>query len=125
MLSKGERQFLEGSKQVEDNYRYYLIHQIKSKIQAFEQEDLPALLQNPATREPLLRIFTKTLREFPKTSEMEEEMDEFSINALCAEGSQSVMARGVGFEPTRPFGHRLSRPAPYQARRPRRVDSCV
>ena len=26
------------------------------------------------------------------------------------------MARGVGFEPTRPFGHRLSRPAPYQAR---------
>jgi hypothetical protein len=26
------------------------------------------------------------------------------------------MARGVGFEPTRPFDHRLSRPAPYQAR---------
>ena len=25
-------------------------------------------------------------------------------------------ARGVGFEPTRPFDHRLSRPAPYQAR---------
>ena len=26
------------------------------------------------------------------------------------------MARDVGFEPTRPFDHRLSRPAPYQAR---------
>jgi hypothetical protein len=26
-----------------------------------------------------------------------------------------VKARGVGFEPTRPFDHRLSRPAPYQA----------
>ena len=24
-------------------------------------------------------------------------------------------ARDVGFEPTRPFDHRLSRPAPYQA----------
>ncbi len=60
MLSKGERQFLEGSKQVEDNYRYYLIHQIKSKIQAFEEQDLPVLLQNPATREAL-RIFIKTL----------------------------------------------------------------
>ena len=27
-----------------------------------------------------------------------------------------LMARDVGFEPTRPFDHRLSRPAPYQAR---------
>ena len=27
-----------------------------------------------------------------------------------------IMARDVGFEPTRPFDHRLSRPAPYQAR---------
>jgi hypothetical protein len=26
-----------------------------------------------------------------------------------------IKARGVGFEPTRPFDHRLSRPAPYQA----------
>ena len=26
------------------------------------------------------------------------------------------MARGAGFEPARPHGHRLSRPAPYQAR---------
>ena len=26
------------------------------------------------------------------------------------------MARDVGIEPTRPFDHRLSRPAPYQAR---------
>ena len=26
-----------------------------------------------------------------------------------------VMARDVGLEPTRPFDHRLSRPAPYQA----------
>ena len=26
------------------------------------------------------------------------------------------VARDVGFEPTRPFDHRLSRPAPYQAR---------
>ncbi len=25
------------------------------------------------------------------------------------------MARDVGIEPTRPFDHRLSRPAPYQA----------
>lgn len=31
------------------------------------------------------------------------------------------VARGVGFEPTGPFGHRLSRPAPYQARRPPRI----
>ena len=30
-----------------------------------------------------------------------------------------VLAPGVGFEPTRPEGHRLSRPAPYQARKPR------
>ena len=28
---------------------------------------------------------------------------------------EKVKARGVGFEPTRPFDHRLSRPAPYQA----------
>jgi hypothetical protein len=27
-------------------------------------------------------------------------------------------ARGVGFEPTRPFGHGISNPTPYQARRP-------
>lgn len=28
------------------------------------------------------------------------------------------MARGVGFEPTCPFGHGISNPTPYQARRP-------
>ena len=32
------------------------------------------------------------------------------------------MARDVGFEPTRPFDHRLSRPAPYQARQSRRAE---
>ncbi len=30
-------------------------------------------------------------------------------------GLKDNMARDVGFEPTRPFDHRLSRPAPYQA----------
>ena len=29
--------------------------------------------------------------------------------------SEFEMARDVGIEPTRPFDHRLSRPAPYQA----------
>jgi hypothetical protein len=29
--------------------------------------------------------------------------------------SELLMARDVGLEPTRPFDHRLSRPAPYQA----------
>ncbi len=33
-----------------------------------------------------------------------------------------VMAPGAGFEPTRAFAHRLSRPAPYQARVPRLQD---
>lgn len=30
-----------------------------------------------------------------------------------------MLAPGEGFEPSRPNGHRLSRPAPYQARRSR------
>ncbi len=35
-------------------------------------------------------------------------------------------ARDVGFEPTRPFDHRLSRPAPYQAWAiPHRLSNCA
>ena len=32
-----------------------------------------------------------------------------------------TVARGVGFEPTCPFGHGISNPTPYQARRPPRL----
>ena len=35
--------------------------------------------------------------------------------------AENFVAPGVGFEPTRPFGHRLSRPAPYQARGTRQL----
>ena len=31
---------------------------------------------------------------------------------------RSQKARGVGFEPTGPYGHGISNPTPYQARRP-------
>ena len=34
-------------------------------------------------------------------------------------GCGRIVAPGEGFEPSRPYGHRLSRPAPYQARKPR------
>jgi hypothetical protein len=37
------------------------------------------------------------------------------INNLNLGFKWENMARDVGFEPTRPFDHRLSRPAPYQA----------
>ncbi len=37
------------------------------------------------------------------------------VNIANLEPKRDLMARDVGFEPTRPFDHRLSRPAPYQA----------
>ena len=41
---------------------------------------------------------------------------EETIHIQDKRGQKKAKARGVGFEPTRPFDHRLSRPAPYQAR---------
>jgi hypothetical protein len=37
------------------------------------------------------------------------------ITANQSDSNKSNVARDVGIEPTRPFDHRLSRPAPYQA----------
>lgn len=37
------------------------------------------------------------------------------IKSKCFEKQE---ARGVGFEPTGPYGHGISNPTPYQARRP-------
>ena len=88
MLSKAEFEYLKGERQVNDNYRYYLNHSIKSKLAEFESEDLPALLSQESTRESVLRIFSKTLREFPNTSNLDQE--QVSVNALNCEVSQWV-----------------------------------
>ena len=97
MLSKAETEYLKGERHFNDNYRYYLTHSIKSKLPEFESQDIPALLTQESTRETILRIFSKTLREFPKTGNLEQEM--VSVNALNCEASQRVRCGGWDLNP--------------------------
>ena len=99
MLSRAELEFLTGQRQVSDNYRYYLTHSIRSKLAEFETTELQALLAHESTKEAVLRIFSKTLRENPKTTNIEPE--QVSVNALNCGASQRV-TKGPpeGFEPS-------------------------
>ena len=45
------------------------------------------------------------------------------IEKLVLKIRSEGLAPGAGFEPARGYPHRLSRPAPYQARRPRHSPS--
>ena len=92
MLSKTEIEYLSGKKVVNDNYRYYLEHSIRSKFKIFSEE-LPTLISNNLTRDIILREITKTLRENPKTNNIG--IEQVSINALYAEGSQRFTKMGL------------------------------
>ncbi len=62
MLSKTEREFLQGSHHPSSNHKRFLNHKIKKKLKEFYQLELP-LIQNSSVSD-----FTNIVREFTNTS---------------------------------------------------------
>jgi hypothetical protein len=76
-----------------DGKRVYQYHKIDGKTLEVKNPDLG---------------LDSELLEVNRTQKLEVKKDNLVSKS-------EIMARDVGIEPTRPFDHRLSRPAPYQA----------
>ncbi len=63
MLSKTEREFLQGKLKVTKNYEYKLIHSIKNKLKTFEHLELPLIEKNNLTE------FSKNLTKYSNCKE--------------------------------------------------------
>ncbi len=88
MLSQKEIEFLRSPDKFNANYRYYLKHQIKNKVQAFDEELL--LLQNAGFLDSL-RVSTKSLRDSTKDVLNEKSSGKASF--------REMMVGPPGFEP--------------------------
>jgi len=63
LFSKAEIEYLKGTKTVDNGYARYLRHSIKRKLNQFEKNILPILLENENTKTWLL----ETVREIPNS----------------------------------------------------------
>jgi len=66
MLSRAEREFLRGEREVTRNYKYVLYHRILRKLREFE-ETIPALAMDSRTR-PWLRSLSASLENLTAKS---------------------------------------------------------
>ena len=81
LLSKTELEYLEGRKQVTNNYARYLKHTISKKLERFEQT-IPTLITNQETRAWLIKL-CNTVREYPNTvSQNPNTQNNISVNPL-------------------------------------------
>ena len=128
MFSKKEIDYLKGNINPNHNYAKTLRKRINRKIRELLNDDIPLLKENEHTRHWISALGVLTNLRGTENSTRGTEFSTPIKNKLIDEQvNKIIVAPGVGlsarysraFEPTGPCGHRLSRPAPYQARRPR------
>lgn len=86
MLSKTEKEFLEGTKETSPHYSIVLKGRIERKVQALE-EQLRTLAGHPSFQNQILSTVTRIRDQITENCDPTYNL---SVNALNAEGSQRV-----------------------------------
>jgi hypothetical protein len=105
-LSKAEREYLSDSLAISDGYSRTMRSRLHKKVQLFVSQELPILIEKGY------------VTEFRNITENCNVLNGSAGSGTFVPFSFSKRRGERNFEPTRPFGHGISNPTPYQARRP-------
>ena len=127
MFSNKEIDYLKGKIKPNPDYERVLKSRISRKIKDLKNETIPLLIENDFTKKQTYEL----IRQYGNNvTENSNGVTEFSNNQYDKSPSISTESkitsnwrREWDSNPRDHYSHRLSRPAPYQARRPRQIMS--
>src|SRR3712207_1771100 len=132
-LSKAEWDYLTSNRQFDDDYSYTIKSRLVKKINQFANQELPLLIEKGYLTEFCKLTDNRKVQQGEGSSLVGRGIANPGGDSSGFREKEKVKERGEWdfrsvsvlrrkFEPTRPFGHGISNPTPYQARRPPQFD---
>ena len=125
MFSNKEIDYLKGKIKPNHDYERVLRSRINRKIQDLKNETIPLLIENDFTKKQILELIRQFESSVTENSNVVTEFSNIQQEKTPSISTESIIVpnkrRDWDSNPGDHYSHRLSRPAPYQARRPRQI----